>query len=323
MIKNTGHEEISLSSLSSSDYPELYKLCDFLINEFSDMHINISLPSLRVDAFSLDVMSKVQDIKKSVVTFAPEAGSQRMRNVINKGLTKEDIMEGCRRAFIGGWTRVKLYFMLGLPYETEEDMIGIAELSNDIAKLYYDTIPKEERKTKVSIVSSTSFFVPKPFTPFQWVGMNTMDEFRYKAHVVNTAMKQQLNHKSIKYNWHAADVSVLEGVFARGDRRLSKVLEIAYKKGCMFDAWTETFRFEPWEEAFEQAGIDPAFYYNRERDLDELLPWDFIDTGVTKEFLKREYINAKEEKVTPNCREKCSGCGVAKYHGGVCIESKN
>ncbi len=287
------------------------------------MHINISLPSLRVDAFSLDVMSKVQDIKKSVVTFAPEAGSQRMRNVINKGLTKEDIMEGCRRAFIGGWTRVKLYFMLGLPYETEEDMIGIAELSNDIAKLYYDTIPKEERKTKVSIVSSTSFFVPKPFTPFQWVGMNTMDEFRYKAHVVNTAMKQQLNHKSIKYNWHAADVSVLEGVFARGDRRLSKVLEIAYKKGCMFDAWTETFRFEPWEEAFEQAGIDPAFYYNRERDLDELLPWDFIDTGVTKEFLKREYINAKEEKVTPNCREKCSGCGVAKYHGGVCIESKN
>ena len=323
MIKNTGHEEISLSSLSSSDYPELYKLCDFLINEFSDMHINISLPSLRVDAFSLDVMSKVQDIKKSVVTFAPEAGSQRMRNVINKGLTKEDIMEGCRRAFIGGWTRVKLYFMLGLPYETEEDMIGIAELSNDIAKLYYDTIPKEERKTKVSIVSSTSFFVPKPFTPFQWVGMNTMDEFRYKAHVVNTAMKQQLNHKSIKYNWHAADVSVLEGVFARGDRRLSKVLEIAYKKGCMFDAWTETFRFEPWEEAFAQAGIDPAFYYNRERDLDELLPWDFIDTGVTKDFLKREYINAKEEKVTPNCREKCSGCGVAKYHGGVCIESKN
>ena len=323
MIINTGHEEISLSSLSSSDYPELYKLCDFLINEFSDRHINISLPSLRVDAFSLDVMSKVQDIKKSVITFAPEAGSQRMRNVINKGLTKEDIMEGCRKAFIGGWTRVKLYFMLGLPFETEEDMIGIAELSNDIAKLYYDTIPKEERKTKVSIVSSTSFFVPKPFTPFQWAKMNTMDEFRYKAHVVNTAMKQQLNHKSIKYNWHAADVSVLEGVFARGDRRLSKVLEIAYKKGCMFDAWTENFRFEPWEEAFSEADIDPSFYYNRERDTDELLPWDFIDTGVTKEFLKREYLNAKEGKVTPNCREKCSGCGVAKYHGGVCIESKN
>ncbi len=323
MIRNTGHEEISLSSLSSSDYPELYKLCDFLINEFSDMHINISLPSLRVDAFSLDVMSKVQDIKKSVVTFAPEAGSQRMRNVINKGLTKEDIMEGCRKAFIGGWTRVKLYFMLGLPFETEEDMTGIAELSNEIAKLYYDTIPKEERRTKVSIVSSTSFFVPKPFTPFQWAKMNTMEEFRYKAHVVNTAMKQQLNQKSIKYNWHAADVSVLEGVFARGDRRLSKVLEIAYKKGCMFDAWTENFRFEPWEEAFSEAGIDPGFYYNRERDLGELLPWDFIDTGVTKEFLKREYLNAKEGKVTPNCREKCSGCGVAKYHGGVCIESKN
>ncbi len=323
MLKNTGHEEISLSSLSSSDYPELYKLCDFLINEFADKHINISLPSLRVDAFSLDVMSKIQDIKKSVVTFAPEAGSQRMRNVINKGLTKEDIMEGCRKAYLGGWTRVKLYFMLGLPYETEDDMVKIAELSNDIAMLYYDTIPKEARKTKVSIVSSTSFFVPKPFTPFQWAKMNTIDEFRYKAHVVNTAMKQQLNHKSIRYNWHAADVSVLEGVFARGDRRLSKVLEIAYKKGCMFDAWTESFRFAPWEEAFAEAGIDPAFYYNRERSFDEILPWDFIDTGVTKEYLKREYLNAQNETVTPNCREKCNGCGVAKYHGGVCIESKN
>lgn len=323
MLKNTGHEEISLSSLSSSDYPELYKLCDFLINEFADKHINISLPSLRVDAFSLDVMSKIQDIKKSVVTFAPEAGSQRMRNVINKGLTKEDIMEGCRKAYLGGWTRVKLYFMLGLPYETEDDMVKIAELSNDIAMLYYDTISKEARKTKVSIVSSTSFFVPKPFTPFQWAKMNTIDEFRYKAHVVNTAMKQQLNHKSIRYNWHAADVSVLEGVFARGDRRLSKVLEIAYKKGCMFDAWTESFRFAPWEEAFAEAGIDPAFYYNRERSFDEILPWDFIDTGVTKEYLKREYLNAQNETVTPNCREKCNGCGVAKYHGGVCIESKN
>lgn len=323
MLKNTGHEEISLSSLSSSDYPELYKLCDFLINEFADKHINISLPSLRVDAFSLDVMSKIQDIKKSVVTFAPEAGSQRMRNVINKGLTKEDIMEGCRKAYLGGWTRVKLYFMLGLPYETEDDIVKIAELSNDIAMLYYDTIPKEARKTKVSIVSSTSFFVPKPFTPFQWAKMNTIDEFRYKAHVVNTAMKQQLNHKSIRYNWHAADVSVLEGVFARGDRRLSKVLEIAYKKGCMFDAWTESFRFAPWEEAFAEAGIDPAFYYNRERSFDEILPWDFIDTGVTKEYLKREYLNAQNETVTPNCREKCNGCGVAKYHGGVCIESKN
>ena len=321
MLDSTGHEEISLSSLSSSDYPELEKICNFLIDNFSNRHINISLPSLRVDAFSLDVMSKVQDIKKSVVTFAPEAGSQRMRNVINKGLSKDDILNGCRQAFLGGWTRVKLYFMLGLPYETKEDMEGIAELSNEIAKLYYDTIPKEERKTKVSIVSSTSFFVPKPFTPFQWASMNTMDEFREKAHIVNEAMRRQLNYKSIRYNWHAADVSVLEGVFARGDRRLSEVLVKAYEKGCIFDAWTETFRFEPWIEAFDEAGIDMKFYYNRERSYDEILPWDFIDTGVTRSFLQREYENAKQAKVTPNCREKCSGCGAAKYHGGVCYES--
>ena len=322
MIANTGHEEISLSSLSSSDYPDLKEICDFLIEEFGNRHINISLPSLRVDAFSLDVMSKVQDIRKSVVTFAPEAGSQRMRNVINKGLTKEDILNGCKQAFLGGWTRVKLYFMLGLPFETDEDAEDIAVLSNEIAKLYYDTIPKEERKTKVNIVASTSFFVPKPFTPFQWARMCTMDEFRYKAHVVNEAMRRQLNYKSIRYNWHSADVSVLEGVFARGDRRLSKVLVAAYEKGCMFDAWTENFSFTPWEEAFRETGVDPRFYYNRERKSDEILPWDFIDTGVTKSFLLREYENAKAGCVTPNCRQKCSGCGAAKYHGGVCYESK-
>ena len=322
MIANTGYEEISLSSLSSSDYPDLDIICNFLIDEFAKEHINISLPSLRVDAFSLDVMSKVQDVKKSVITFAPEAGSQRMRNVINKGLTKEDILNGCQQAFLGGWTRVKLYFMLGLPYETKEDMEDIASLSNDIAMLYYDTIPKEKRRERVSIVSSTSFFVPKPFTPFQWASMNTTDEFRMKARIVNDAMKLQLNHKSIKYNWHAADVSMLEGVFARGDRRLSKVLVSAYEKGCMFDAWTENFSFEPWIEAFRENDIVPEFYYNREREYDEILPWDFIDTGVTKQFLWREYENAKNGVVTPNCRVKCSGCGVARYHGGVCVESK-
>ena len=321
MLENTGHEEISLSSLSSSDYPQLEKLCTFLIDEFSGQNINISLPSLRVDAFSLDVMKKVQDIRKSVVTFAPEAGSQRMRNVINKGLSKEDILGGCRQAFLGGWTRVKLYFMLGLPYEEKEDMEGIAELSNEIAKLYYDTIPKEERKTKVSIVTSTSFFVPKPFTPFQWSSMNTMDEFRNKAHIVAEAMRRQLNFKSIKYNWHSADVSVLEGIFARGDRRLSKVIKTAYEKGCMFDAWTETFSFAPWQEAFDETGTDMKFYYNRERSVDEVLPWDFIDIGVTKAHLVREYEKAKEGVVTPNCREKCSGCGANRYHGGVCVES--
>lgn len=323
MLKNTGHEEISLSSLSSSDYPDLEGICNYLIDEFSDKHINISLPSLRVDAFSLDVMSKVQDVRKSSLTFAPEAGSQRMRNVINKGLTQDVILRGCKEAFLGGWTRVKLYFMLGLPFEEESDMVGIAELSNEIAKLYYDTIPKEERKCKVSIVASTSFFVPKPFTAFQWAKMNTMDEFRYKAHVTNDAMKKQLNYKSITYNWHEADVSVLEGVFARGDRKLSAVLLKAYEKGCIFDAWTETFHYKPWVEAFEECGIVPEFYYNRERPLDELLPWDFIDIGVTKKFLMKEYERAKEGIVTPNCREKCAGCGAMVYHGGVCYESKN
>ena len=321
IIANTGYDEISLSSLSSSDYRCLDRICDFLIDGLADTHINISLPSLRVDAFSLDVMSKVQDIKKSVVTFAPEAGSQRMRNVINKGLTEDDILNGCKQAFLGGWTRVKLYFMLGLPYETEEDMEGIAGLSNEIAKLYYDTIPKEERRTKVSIVTSTSFFVPKPFTPFQWMRMDTMDEFRYKAHVVNEAMRRQLNYKSIRYNWHAADVSVLEGIFARGDRRLSEVLVKAYEKGAYFDAWTETFHPEPWHEAFSECGIDPKFYYNRERQYDEILPWDFIDAGVSRDFLIRECEKAKKAEVTPNCREKCSGCGAARYHGGVCYES--
>ncbi len=320
MLKNTGYEEISLSSLSSSDYPELEKLCDHLINTYVSEHVNISLPSLRVDAFSLDVMSKVQDIRKSVVTFAPEAGSQRMRNVINKGLTEEDILGGCKNAFLAGWTRVKLYFMLGLPYETKEDMEGIALLSNEIAKLYYDTIPKNERKEKVSIVTSTSFFVPKPFTPFQWAKMDTAEEFRQKAHIVNEAMKQQLNRKSIRYNWHSADVSVLEGVFARGDRKLSAVIKKAYDNGCLFDAWTETFNNEGWERAFEETGISPEFYYNRERDTDEILPWDFIDIGVTRDFLKKEYEKAAKAETTPNCMVSCSGCGAAKYGEGICVE---
>ena len=320
MLKNTGYEEISLSSLSSSDYPDLKKLCDYLIDRYLDKHVNISLPSLRVDAFSLDVMGKVQDIKKSVVTFAPEAGSQRMRNVINKGLTEEDILDGCKKAYLAGWERVKLYFMLGLPYETKEDMEGIARLSNDIAMLYYDTIPKSERKNKVSIVTSTSFFVPKPFTPFQWAKMDTAEEFRGKAHIVNEAMKQQLNRKSIRYNWHNADVSVLEGVFARGDRRLSGVIKRAYDNGCLFDAWTETFSMEAWERSFEESGICPEFYYNRERPFSEILPWDFIDIGVRRSFLQAEYEKAAREELTPNCARACSGCGAAVFKAGICHE---
>ncbi len=323
MLKNTGHEEISLSSLSSSDYSQLPELVNFLVDYADEKKLNISLPSLRIDAFSLDVMSKIQDIRKSSLTFAPEAGSQRLRNVINKGLTKEVILEGATQAFLGGWTRVKLYFMLGLPTETEDDMRGIAELSNDIARLYYDLIPKPERKGRVQIVTSTSSFVPKPFTPFQWARQYTKKEFLDKAHFLNDCMHEQLNSKSIKYNYHEADVSVLEGVFARGDRRLSKVLLNAYERGCLFDAWTETFREEPWLEAFDACDVSIDFYTTRERSLDEILPWDMLDIGVSRDFLKREWENAINEKVTPNCRAKCSGCGALVYGGGVCYENKD
>ncbi|MBQ7564420.1 MAG: TIGR03960 family B12-binding radical SAM protein [Lachnospiraceae bacterium] len=322
MLKNSGHDEISLSSLSSSDYSRLPELIDFLIDYADENKLNISLPSLRVDAFSLDVMKKVQDVKKSSVTFAPEAGSQRLRNVINKGLSEEDILDGCTKAFLGGWNRIKLYFMLGLPTETEEDMRGIAKLSDSIAWLYYDLIPKEERKGKVSIVTSTSFFVPKPFTPFQWAGMGTAEEFLSKAHLVNEEMQKQLNKKSIRYNWHDAAVSVLEGAMARGDRRLSAVILKAYQKGACFDAWTETFKEQPWKEAFSECGLSLSFFACRERDTDELLPWDFIDIGVRKDFLKNEWEKAKREEVTPNCREKCSGCGAAVYGGGICYANQ-
>ena len=320
MLKNTGHEEISLSSLSSSDYSQLQELVTFLIDEFKGKGINISLPSLRIDAFSLDVMSKVQDIRKSSLTFAPEAGSQRLRNVINKGLTEEIILEGAGQAFEGGWTRVKLYFMLGLPTETEEDMKAIAHLAEKIAKRYYE-IPKDQRNGKCQIVASTSFFIPKPFTPFQWATMLNKEDYIAKANIVNHEMKAQLNHKSLKYNWHEADVTVLEGVFARGDRRVSKVLLEAYKLGCIYDSWGEHFRYDLWMQAFENTGVDVAFYNLRERDLDEILPWDFIDIGVSKEFLKREWKNALAEKVTPNCRMQCAGCGAMSFGGGVCFES--
>lgn len=323
MLKSTGHEEISLSSLSSSDYSELEELVNFLIDDFKGKGVNISLPSLRIDAFSLDVMSKVQDIKKSSLTFAPEAGSQRLRDVINKGLTEEVILNGSRLAFEGGWNKVKLYFMLGLPTETEEDMKAIPQLANEIAALYYDTVPKEKRNGKCQITISTSFFVPKPFTPFQWAGMYTPGDYLARARVVNEGVHAQLNHKSIKYNWHEADVTVLEGILARGDRKIGQALLKVYEKGGIFDAWSEYFDYQRWEDAFAECDIDTDFYTMRERDLDEIFPWDFIDIGVSKEFLKREWKNAHDEKVTPNCRMKCSGCGAMKFGGGVCFENKD
>ena len=330
MLESTGHEEITLSSLSSSDYKELPELVYWLIDECSKNGINIALPSLRIDAFSLDVMSKVQDVRKSSLTFAPEAGSQRLRDVINKGLTEEVILQGSALAFEGGWTRVKLYFMLGHPTETEEDIRGIAELSNKIAATFFDTvpgetyddieeiailsdkiareyytIPKEERKGKVNIVTSTSIFVPKPFTPFQWARMNSQQEAVEKRNFLLGKVKSQLNAKSIKYNCHDADVSVLEGVFARGDRRLNDVILQAYKEGCIYDAWTEYFKYDVWQKSFADHHLTMDFYNDRERSEDELFPWDFIDCGVTKSFLLREYHRAKEAVVTPNCRQQC------------------
>ena len=322
MLKSTGHEEISLSSLSSRDYTKLEGIVNFLIDEFDGKGVNVSLPSLRIDAFSLDVMSKVQDVKKSSLTFAPEAGSQRLRNVINKGLTEENILNGSAEAFKGGWNRVKLYFMLGLPTETVEDMQGIAELSEKVAEVYYDTVPKEQRHGKVQVTASTSFFVPKPFTPFQWAPMCTKEQFLERASIVNHRMKEMLNKKSLRYNWHEADVTVLEGVLARGDRKVAAVIEEAYRKGAIYDSWSEYFNNDIWMKAFETCGVDIDFYTTRERSLDEVFPWDFIDAGVTKDFLKREWANAQAETVTPNCRMRCSGCGVRKYGGGVCFEER-
>lgn len=321
-LKATGNDEISLSSLSSSDYRKLPELCNYLIDNFRSKNINIALPSLRIDAFSLDVMSKVQDVRKSSLTFAPEAGTQRMRDVINKGLTEEDILHGAEEAFKGGWNKVKLYFMMGLPTETEEDMKGIAHLCEKVAMHYYK-LDSQYRNGRVSVGASCSFFVPKPFTPFQWASMCEVEEYNRRAHLVNDEFKAQHNRRSLSFKYHDAKTTVLEGILARGDRRIADVIYSAYQKGCLYDAWTEFFHYDRWMEAMEENGLDYHFYTTRERNLDEIFPWDFIDIGVTKEFLKREWNNAMEEKVTPNCREKCSGCGASRFGGGVCRESKN
>lgn len=316
----TGHDEISLISLSSSDYTELSPLCDFLIDDITHEHkVNLSLPSLRIDSFSLDLMNKVQDVRKSSLTFAPEAGSQRMRDVINKGITEENILRGSKQAFVGGWNRVKLYFMLGLPGETEEDVLAISTLADAIVMEYF-SIPKPERRFgSVQLVVSTSFFVPKPFTPFQWVKQDTYEEFMGKQKLLNGA----INKKRIKYNSHDAKVSMLEGVLARGDRRVADVLEHVFNAGSTFDAWSEHFIFENWMNAFEELGIDPKFYASRQRSFDEVLPWDFIDIGVNKSYLQKEYLRSMEEVITPNCMEKCMACGATCFEGGICFEDKN
>lgn len=317
MLEITGAEEISLSSLSSSDYSNLGKLLEFLI-EYTGKHgINISLPSLRIDAFSLDIMKRVQDVKKSSLTFAPEAGSQRLRDVINKGISEEDIIGGAMQAFRGGWNKVKLYFMLGLPTENEDDIKGIPLLCEKLAEKYYE-IPKDERNGKVQITASSSFFVPKPFTPFQWASMLRREEYLERAYLVKDTLKEQLNKKSIKYQYHDAEVTILEGVLARGDRKISKVVEEAYRLGALYDSWSDRFNNDIWLQAFENTGIDYEFYTLRKRELDEILPWDFIDIGVSKAFLKREWEAACDSRVSPNCRQACLACGAKRFNSGVC-----
>ena len=323
MLDNTGQEEITFSSLSSSDYQSLPELTDCLIEKMDNNHVNISLPSLRIDAFSLDVMQKIQDIKKNSLTFAPEAGTQRLRNVINKGLTKENILNGSLQAFLGGWNKVKLYFMMGLPTETYDDITGIADLSEEISELYFANIPKEKRDGRVMVSASASYFVPKPFTPFQWAPMITPEEFQKRAYFVKDKFREAKNHKSLKFAYHEADITILEGLLARGDRKLCQVIYDVYQSGQIFDAWTEYFDKSNWDNALEKNHIDIGFYTYRDRSVDEILPWDFIDIGVTRKFMEKEWERAQAEVVTPNCRMKCSGCGAAKFGGGVCCENKN
>ncbi len=315
-IANTGYEEMSMTSLSTSDYTKLFELTDGLLALTVDKKISLSLPSLRVDNFSMELMEKVQKVKKSGLTFAPEAGTQRLRDVINKNVLEEDLMRTAKIAFSGGYNRIKLYFMLGLPTETQEDVLGIGELAQKVIDAFYE-IPKEERKGRsVSVTVSTSFFVPKPFTPFQWEPQNLICEMEDKARM----LKESITNKKIVYNWHNSDVSFLEEVFAKGDRRLGEVLVTAQKLGCKFDGWTDFFDYDKWMEAFKICGIDPAFYAHRRIGLDEILPWDYADIGVSKEFLKKEYEKAYRGETTPSCREQCSGCGATQFGGGVCFE---
>ncbi len=315
LLETSGYDEISLSSLSTSDYTELRELTDELLKITEDKKINLSLPSLRIDNFSLELMKKVQKVRKTGITFAPEAGTQRMRDVINKNITEDNILNSVRMLFAGGWTGVKLYFMIGLPYETEEDVCAIADLSEKVLGVYFET-PKEERAKNINITVSTSSFVPKPHTAFQWAPQNTREEIIKKQDMLKGAIKS----KRIRYSWHDNKTSTLEGVFARGDRRLSKVIERAVELGCKFDGWGEYFDYQKWSQAFDDCGVDASFYNLRERTYEEILPWEHIDIGVTKKFLISENERATKAITTTNCREGCSGCGAASFGTGVCFE---
>lgn len=311
LLLSTGYDEVSLSSLSTGDYRQIETLIKELVKYYAGSYVSISLPSLRIDSLSIEILEEIQKIRKTGLTFAPEAGTQRMRDVINKGVTEENLLDTVKTAFEKGWGHIKLYFMIGLPGETIKDIEGIANLGQKTVEEYYK-VDKESRNRSLKVVLSTSSFVPKPFTPFQWMAQNTKQEFLDKQKHLKSIIKD----RKISYSWHDSGVSFLEAVFARGDRRLGKVLELAHEKGCRFDGWHEHFSYEKWMEAFSEAEIDPDFYALRERSYEEILPWDFIDCGVKKAFLIDENQKAMDELLTPYCREKCSNCGISEFSKG-------
>ncbi len=314
LVEVTGYDEISISSLSTGDYSQLDRLVKTLMEEFKDKNVALSLPSLRLDTFSLEVIEEIQKIRKSGLTFAPEAGSQRLRDVINKGINEDDLIRSVKDAFGLGWSTVKLYFMIGLPTENKDDVMGIKDLAYKVKDVFFN-LPKEKQKGNLKITASSSCFVPKPFTPFQWFGQNSVEEFYEKIHM----LKNNIKDRKITYNYHDPKLSYLEAVIARGDRRISKAVYKAWENGCRFDGWAELFDYDKWIESFKQADIDPEFYAVRQRDYDEILPWDFIDVGVTKEYLIKENEKAMNEELTKDCRLGCTNCGISTtFTGGVC-----
>ena len=309
---DSGYQEVTLSSLSTSDYPHLTELCDDLESFCSQRHVNLSLPSLRADNFSMSLMQRLAKGRKSGLTFAPEAGTQRLRDVINKNVTQEDLLASCRTAFAGGYNAVKLYFMLGLPTETDEDVLGIADLAARIMHAWRESASNKQRGVRITV--STSWFVPKPHTAFQWEPQISKEEYERRVKL----LREAITTKTVTYNWHDSDTSFLEAVLARGDRRMCKVLETAWRKGAKLDAWEEYFSLDRWLEAFEECGLDPHFYANRRREKDEIMPWSMISSGVTEEYLWRELQRAREGVTTPDCRTRCNACGANHMVGGTC-----
>ena len=309
---DSGYQEVTLSSLSTSDYPPLTELCDQLEPFCESRHVNLSLPSLRADNFSMALMQRLAKGRKTGLTFAPEAGTQRLRDVINKNVTLEELLNSCRTAFAGGYNAVKLYFMLGLPTETDEDVLGIADVAARVMHAWRESAPNKQRGVRITV--STSYFVPKPHTAFQWEPQITREEYERRVQL----LRQAMTTKTVTYNWHDGQTSFIEAVLARGDRRLGNVLEAVWRKGGHLDAWEEYFSLDRWQEAFEECGVDPAFYAYRRREKDEIMPWDMISSGVTRQYLWREYENAMEGVTTPDCRTRCNGCGANKLVGGKC-----